>query len=177
MKNPSIAIFGSAFNPPTLGHADAINYLLQTDKFDLIYLVPSYSHAFAKQMLDYTIRTEMLNAFVSDLKLENVKTLSVEHEIAAPNTPVYTYDLLTYLSETTLKAAQLTFVIGPDNQENWHKFYKSDAIVKKWGLCVVPERKKVRSSLVRSALTEQKPVSDMLTHSVEQIINSRQLYR
>lgn len=177
MNNPSIAIFGSAFNPPTKGHADAINYLLQEREFNQIYLVPSYSHAFAKQMLDYSIRTELLDAFVSDLQLANVNALAVEHEIATPDTPVYTYDLLNYLSETRFKDAKLTFVIGPDNQANWHKFYKSNEIIDNWGLCVVPERIKVRSSLVRSALTHQEPVSDMLTHTVEQIISRKQLYR
>ena len=44
----NVAIFGSAFDPPTLGHADAVQFLLETKKFDQVWLVPSFRHAFAK---------------------------------------------------------------------------------------------------------------------------------
>ncbi|MDF4536048.1 nicotinate-nicotinamide nucleotide adenylyltransferase, partial [Vibrio parahaemolyticus] len=48
-----IAVFGSAFNPPTLGHKSIIDSL---GHFDLILLVPSIAHAWGKTMLDYELR-------------------------------------------------------------------------------------------------------------------------
>ncbi len=45
-----IAIFGSAFNPPSLGHKSVIESL---SHFDLVLLEPSIAHAWGKNMLDY----------------------------------------------------------------------------------------------------------------------------
>ncbi|MEF1220429.1 nicotinate-nicotinamide nucleotide adenylyltransferase, partial [Photobacterium damselae] len=47
---PQIAIFGSAFNPPTLGHLSVLERLSQ---FDKVLVLPSYAHAWGKVMLDY----------------------------------------------------------------------------------------------------------------------------
>ena len=56
-----IAVFGSAFNPPSLGHKSVIDSL---SHFDLVLLVPSISHAWGKQMLSYEIRCELIDAFI-----------------------------------------------------------------------------------------------------------------
>ena len=61
-----IAIFGSAFNPPSLGHKSVIESL---SHFDLVLLEPSIAHAWGKNMLDYPTRCKMVDAFIKDMGL------------------------------------------------------------------------------------------------------------
>ena len=84
----NIAIFGSAFNPPTLGHADAIAWLTESGQFDQIWLVPAFKHAFAKDMLDYRKRIALLAKFVTDLANQTVFSHPIEHLISRNDQPV-----------------------------------------------------------------------------------------
>lgn len=171
-----IAVFGSAFNPPTLGHADAIKFLQETYNFDEIWLVPSYKHAFSKAMLDYDLRVSMLHEFTTDLDNESIKPFAIENKIALGDKPVFTWDLLSYL-QNKYQQYQFSFVMGPDNKANWHKFHKAQEIQQNWQLIVVPERQKIRSSIVRSAIENNTDISELVTPSVAGFIANRYLYR
>jgi nicotinate-nucleotide adenylyltransferase len=173
----NIAIFGSAFNPPTKGHEDAVRYLLDNKhNFDSVLLVPSYRHAFGKSMLSYDIRKSFLNAFIDDINDNRVQALAIEDLIDSKEKPIYTYDLLNYLQENLYPNDKLTFVIGPDNKINWKKFYKADEIAGKWDVSVVPERLPIRSTLVRHNLEKGKNIDDLVTPSVARYIEENQLY-
>ncbi len=172
-----LALFGSAFNPPTLGHADAIAYLLACQPaFDQILLLPSFAHAFGKEMLDYNHRLAMLELFIRDLANEKVKILAIEHQLQQPGKAVYTYDVLAYLQAEVYPDDELVFCMGPDNQANWHKFYRSDEIDQNWQKLVVPERIQVRSSLVREMVKNGSDTRDMLTPGVHSYIQKHSLY-
>ena len=73
-----IAVFGSAFNPPSVGHKSVIDSLTH---FDQVLLLPSISHAWGKQMLDYDLRCELVDAFIQDLNLSNLVRSTVEEEL------------------------------------------------------------------------------------------------
>ena len=172
-----IAVFGSAFNPPTRGHEDAIRYVLENERdIDQVLLVPSYKHAFAKQMSDYNTRVKLLEAFVRDLDDARVQAKAIEHTIASPGKPVFTYDLLTHLQGEMSEQDELCFVIGPDNALNWDSFYKADLIKQQWELITVPERKAIRSTLVRDLLNKGKDASELVTPSVQTFLKSNTLY-
>lgn len=171
------AVFGSAFNPPTRGHLDAIEYVLNhDDNFEQILLIPSYQHAFAKSMIDYDHRVTLLQRFVGDVADKRVRAHPVEHLIAAHGNPVYTFDVLSHLENTGFGSDQLSFVMGPDNQANWSKFYKASEIEQRWGVFVVPERKPIRSTLVRAALSAGEPVNELVTPSVASFLQAHKLY-
>ncbi|MEO0340916.1 MAG: nicotinate-nicotinamide nucleotide adenylyltransferase [Bacteroidota bacterium] len=172
-----VAIFGSAFNPPTKGHRDAVASLLEVERsFDEVLLIPSYTHAFGKSMLDYDLRIEMLKTFVDDLAIEKVKAFPIEHKLAKNDLPVYTYDLLEHLQAHYFPKDQLSFAIGPDNQLNWDKFYKADEIKAQWSLTVVPERQPIRSTLVRNCLQSGQSIEELVTPSVNRLIKEKGLY-
>lgn len=172
-----IVVFGSAFNPPTRGHEDAIRYVLDNiSDVSRVFLVPSYKHAFAKPMLDYETRVVMLNAFVQDLNDERVQAKAIEHQIASSDKPVFTYDLLSHLQETIGNDDELYFVIGPDNARNWESFYNADLIKKKWNLITVPERKAIRSTLVRNRLMDGEDISGLLTPLVNTYLENNSVY-
>jgi len=173
----NIAIFGSAFDPPTLGHADAINSIMgSSEKFDKVLLVPSYTHAFGKQMTEYAKRVEMLNSFTQDLQDSKVVSCDIEQRISQQNKPVYTFDVLSYLSEKVYPESKLTFVMGPDNSDNWHKFYKSSEIEQRWHIFVVPQRQAIRSTLVRKAVANKSDIRGYVTPNVADYIVKNNLY-
>ncbi|MGI0118479.1 adenylyltransferase/cytidyltransferase family protein [Zooshikella sp. RANM57] len=193
MTQDSIGVFGSAFNPPTCGHLDAIRQA--APHFTMILLLPAAAHAFNKQMLDFQTRLELLQCFISDLpKLScKVEVCAIEQGILnkQPQQPVYTYDVLKLLSEQYSPATKIRFILGPDNAkpEVWKKFYKADEIKQQWGTFVVKEQEAVRSTLVREQLQNfyksegevranlHQQLSKMLTPSVLMYIQQHQLYR
>lgn len=156
MDYPKIGVFGSAFNPPTLGHLDVLKQA--SSEFDLILLVPSVSHAFTKKMLPFDVRIELLeifaaNVYIPECKLEVCK-LEVDMLQQFPNKPVYTYDLLEALEEHYKGKAQLGFIRGPDNADpqTWQRFYKAEEIGQRWTLFTAEERVQVRSTLIRERI-------------------------
>ena len=172
-----IAVFGSAFNPPTRGHEDAIRYVFENDiDIEKVLLVPSFKHAFAKQMADYALRVKMVEAFVKDLKDQRVQAHAIEEQIATPQNPVFTFDLLAHIQAQLSDNDELCFVIGPDNAANWDNFYRSEEIKDRWQLITVPERKAIRSTLVREKLKQGLDVSGFLTPSVENILKDNVIY-
>ncbi|ENM5747516.1 nicotinate-nicotinamide nucleotide adenylyltransferase [Vibrio mimicus] len=167
-----IAVFGSAFNPPTLGHKSIIDSL---DHFDLILLVPSISHAWGKTMLDYEQRNRLVDQFIQDIGSRKVQRSDVEEALYTPENSVTTYAVLTRL-QTLYPEDELTFVIGPDNLLNFAKFYKADEILQRWTVMACPERLPIRSTAIRDSLQNGQPITGMTTAGVEQILYQYQLY-
>ena len=172
----NIAIFGSAFNPPSLGHKSVLERLKH---YDLVLLVPSIAHAWGKDMLEYSTRSEMVNAFIRDVKLDNLQISNVEAVILQSNEEgqsVTTYAVMAALQEL-YPQSQLTFVVGPDNFLNFSKFYKAEEITKKWSILACPETLPVRSTQIRLRLANHQSIDDLTTPSVEAHIKQHQLYR
>jgi len=174
----NIAVFGSAFNPPTRGHQDAIEYALKHESaFDAVVLVPAFKHAFAKHMADYGIRLHMLELFVQDINDDRVKALSIEHQIQKSSvSPVYTFDVLSFIQQNVYPEAKLSFVMGPDNKANWHRFYKAQEIEKTWPLIEVPERIAIRSTSVRERINANLEINTMVTARVASYLKDTGLY-
>ena len=151
-----IGVFGSAFNPPTLGHLDVLKQAAGV--FEKILLVPSASHAFAKELLPLSCRVDMLRLFLAD-----AGTLECEVEICVleaemfrrhPDKPVYTFDLMQELEKQLPHNTRLGFIRGPDNAapETWQRFYKAREIEQRWMIFTADERMQVRSSTVRELI-------------------------
>jgi nicotinate-nucleotide adenylyltransferase len=167
-----IAVFGSAFNPPSLGHKSVIESL---SHFDLILLVPSISHAWGKLMLDYETRCELIDAFIRDLQSDRVQRSTVEDELQRPDQSVTTYAVLSLLQKQ-FPDADITFVIGPDNLFNFAKFYKAQEILQRWSVMACPEKVAIRSTDIRQRLAEKSEITGLTTGSVEKILLQRKLY-
>ena len=167
-----IAIFGSAFNPPSLGHKSVIDSLTH---FDKIFLVPSIAHAWGKEMLDFDTRCQLVNAFISDLSLDQVELSLIEKRLFTPGDSVTTYAVLSELQKLH-GDAELTFVIGPDNFFKFSSFYKSDEITERWSVMACPEKVKIRSTDIRNALISASDVSKLSTKSVTKMLQGSGLY-
>ncbi|WP_375749774.1 nicotinate-nicotinamide nucleotide adenylyltransferase [Vibrio sp. HN007] len=167
-----IAVFGSAFNPPSIGHKSVIESLMH---FDRVLLIPSIAHAWGKEMLCYEKRCELVDVFIEDLNKVKVKRSTVEEKLHTPGESVTTYAVLERLQQENPNA-ELTFVIGPDNFFNFSKFYKASEITQRWSVMACPEKVKVRSTEIRERIKEGKRISEHTTPGVESYLKEHNLY-
>ncbi|WCP68967.1 nicotinate-nicotinamide nucleotide adenylyltransferase [Vibrio tubiashii] len=167
-----IAVFGSAFNPPSLGHKSVIESLTH---FDRVLLLPSIAHAWGKQMLDYNARCELVDAFIEDLQVKNVERSTIEESLYSPKSSVTTYAVLEAL-EAKYPDSELTFVMGPDNLLSFAKFYKAEEIVNRWSLLCCPEKVQVRSTDIRNGLKQGSDVSTLVTPKVLRKLREKEYY-
>ncbi|UUM33061.1 nicotinate-nicotinamide nucleotide adenylyltransferase [Vibrio japonicus] len=167
-----IAVFGSAFNPPTLGHKSVIESL---SHFDKVLLLPSIAHAWGKDMLDYDERCALVDAFISDLDVDNVERSTIEEKLYQPGESVTTFAVLQAL-EAQCEDCELTFVMGPDNLINFSKFYRAEEILKRWAVMACPEKVNVRSTDIRNALQIKADVSHLTTPKVWRMLVDKQYY-
>lgn len=167
-----IAVFGSAFNPPSLGHKSVIESLTH---FDKVLLVPSIAHAWGKVMLDYALRCELVDAFIDDLSLPNVERSPIEESLLSQDGGVTTFAVLQAL-EAQYPNAHLTFVMGPDNLLNFAKFYNAEEILTRWSVLSCPEKVAIRSTDIRNALQDKSPIFHLTTEKVNRILSKKAYY-
>ncbi|MBU2897407.1 nicotinate-nicotinamide nucleotide adenylyltransferase [Vibrio hepatarius] len=167
-----IAVFGSAFNPPSLGHKSVIDSL---QHFDRILLVPSISHAWGKEMLEYAKRCHLVEAFIEDLLMVNVELSCIEEMLYQPEQSVTTYAVLNEL-QNQHPNDHITFIMGPDNLFNFSKFYQADEILNNWSVMACPEKIKVRSSDIRQSIAKKQDISTLTTPRVCQLLNNNKFY-
>ncbi len=158
-----IAVFGSAFNPPSLGHKSVIESLAH---FDRVLLLPSIAHAWGKDMLDYKLRIQLVDAFISDLNMTNVTRSEIEELLLdSAKESVTTYAVLDALQASNPNA-ELTFVMGPDNLFNFDKFYNAKEVVRRWAVMACPEKVAIRSTDIRNALKNGHSINHLTTSTV-----------
>jgi nicotinate-nucleotide adenylyltransferase len=157
-----IGVFGACFNPPTLGHWNVLEQA--SHAFDKILLVPSLSHPFQKFSISIAHRLMMLSLMVESWNAATGKNNVLIDNIEAiiqnknnPNAPIYTFDVLTALTDKYQKQGiecAFKFIIGPDNykKEVWQKFYRYQDIEKNWGVFVVEEQLSIHSTYVREII-------------------------
>lgn len=187
MNVKKIGVFGSAFNPPTQGHADVIEQI--APNFDEILLVPSAAHAFNKGMLPFNNRVTLLEKFVQQFKQLvhklTICTIETEMQQQQPDKAVFTFDLLNSLEQSYLdrdQPVQISFILGPDNiaTETWQKFYRADDIRQRWALYPVKEQKAIRSTDVRNLIAagaDRTAFTGLLSDEVADYIFETGLYQ
>ncbi len=88
-----IALFGGSFNPPHVAHVLAGAWVLSTQDVDAIWYVPTFKHAFGKQLEDFELRCQMLELATEPLS-SGAQVSRVEQDIGKTSR---TIDTLEYL--------------------------------------------------------------------------------
>lgn len=168
-----IGLFGSAFNPPTKGHLDAI--LQGLEVCDEVWLVPSICHAFGKKMLPFEVRMAMVEAFIIDIRDASAHSCAVEHELWDGKNPVHTIDVLEALKNRH-PDKEFAFLCGPDNLLGFSRFERAEDILKTWRVLSLRDRSNIRSTDVRNARLFGDRHEHLVTPGVAKLIQEHNLY-
>lgn len=169
-----IAVFGAALNPPTYAHTNIVKSL--SDTFDIVLVVPSFSHAFGKEMVAFEHRLRMAQLMIDSTQKENISLSAMEASLSN-NNKVYTIDVLNKVREQ-FPEDEIYFVMGQDNKENFHKFYKYEEILKSYRTQTIENIPEVRSTILREALINKNgKAKDLTIPAVINYIEKHSLYK
>lgn len=90
-----VAVYGGSFNPPHVGHAMVAAWLGWTDQVDEVWLLPTYAHAFGKDLLPFPRRLQLCGALASAVG-PWVRVSDVEQTLDGVS---YTVDTLRHLAD------------------------------------------------------------------------------
>ena len=176
-----IGIYGGAFNPPHVGHLKVMIHALAMGRLNRIHVVPTWKHAFGKDMVDFDDRIEMVAKLIRPYR-KNI----VVHDYERRFQTTYTIDLIEkllveeHLNRPFSWSQPDTYVliIGQDNMDIAHKWHRWDELVKMVEIMVVPECGHERSTLVREAYADRDEVTvkKMVPPTVRAYIKKRKLY-
>ncbi len=167
------AVIPGAFNPPTIGHKKLIESL---SLYDRVLLVPIQAYAHGNRLADYQTRIDMLEAFLGDICSKNASVYPVEHLINPDGTYVKTSQVIEYI-ESENPSAEVTLVVKPEHIAKFSTSSDTTPLVGRISLLVNPELSTISSSIVREKKFRDIDISEDITPSVHQLINSGNLYQ
>lgn len=122
-----IAVLGGSFDPPHVGHAMMVQWILLTRQADKVVLVPSYDHPLGKKSSPFDLRAAWCRALADDLNGEtpHLKSRVVVDEreqwLPRPSRTLHTLESL----EKSYPGAGVRLVVGADilqESDRWHKW-------------------------------------------------------
>lgn len=123
-----IALFGGRFDPPHLGHAQAIRGLFEIPGVRQVWIIPSPTppHKPATASFEHRVELAKIGLLpahpVGDPQAVKIDLREAERAKARPDLPTYTFDTL---QDIQRESSQIAFVIGTDQLEqlpSWHRF-------------------------------------------------------
>jgi nicotinate-nucleotide adenylyltransferase len=122
-----IALFGGRFDPPHLGHAEAIRGLFEIPGVRQVWILPSPTPPHKPATASFEQRVELAKIGlmgahpVGDPSAVRIDLREAERAKARPDLPTYTFDTLREIRQET---SQIAFVIGTDQLEQLHTWYR-----------------------------------------------------
>ena len=129
-----IGILGGSYNPIHVGHIQLAEHLLRVLSFDEVWLLVSPQNPLkpANDLLPDAIRYQWVAK-----SIEGVSGLvASDFELALPQ-PSYTYNTLTQLT-ATYPQNQFTLLIGADNWQVFHKWFRAEDIINNFRIAIYP---------------------------------------
>jgi nicotinate-nucleotide adenylyltransferase len=171
-----VGLFGGSFNPPHVGHAMVVSWLLWTEQVDEVWLMPAFEHPLDKALIPFSQRVKACEALAS-LFSDQVKVCEIERDLPRPS---YTLNSLESLSEAH-PALSFRLVAGSDILDQvgaWHKWDEiaarfSPILVSRSGYQALPNCPvfpAVSSTAIRQALAQGQPVDQMVPAPVLRVI-------
>ena len=185
MPGREIALFGGSFNPPHLGHLFVITQVLATEAVDEVWLVPTHTHAFGKDLAPFPLRLAMCRA-AAELFGDRVRACSVEGDLARKGRENRTVDTLEHLASAH-PDDRFALVIGTDLLAEVDRWKRPERlrelarfiVVNRAGFeragagPVVPD---VSSTWIRSELARGGDVSRFVPRAALEIVEREGLY-
>ena len=129
-----IGIFGGSFNPIHLGHTALAAYICEQGLVDEVWLMVSPQNPLKQDLtlLDEEERLAMARLAVAPYPMLR----ACDFEFTLPR-PSYTYHTLQAL-RTAYPDHEFSLIIGEDNWNNFHRWYRGDDIVRETPIIVYP---------------------------------------
>ncbi len=179
----TIALYGGSFNPPHVAHQMACLFVLETQEVNQLWVVPTFHHAFAKELAPFEDRFRMCELAFAAVG-ERVRVSRVEAELARPKSR--TLETLEELSRR-YPGARFRLVVGADilaERDKWHRWDAIEALAPPIvlgrrgypgpGDLQLPE---VSSTEVRARLARGESALPLVPRAVMNYIAERGLYR
>ncbi len=180
----AIAVYGGSFNPPHLAHQMACLAVLETERIDRILMVPTWKHAFGKDLAPYDDRVEMCR-IAAALFGGLVEVSTIESELG--DGASRTYHTLVALAARE-PGASFRLLVGADVLTEKESWYRWDDVVAMAPLIVVGREgvageahafqlPAISSTEVRARLARGESADPLVPRSVLDYIAERGLYR
>ena len=185
-----VAILGGAFDPIHNGHVELSKCVLDTQKFDQIWIMPCNQHMYAKDMVSTEDRLKMCQLAIDDDRIM-ISDYEIKNNLSGPS-----FNLITSLNKTYNH--DFSLIIGQDNAETIDKWYKYQALLEMVRFVVIPRKgytqttdwydyyphmylnvdiPEMSSTLIRKKIKCGESVKGLIPHNVEEHILSKQLYK
>ena len=132
-----IGIFGGSFNPIHVGHISLARQLRQLAGLDEVWLMVSPQNPLkqgSNDLLDDRLRYQL--ARIALHGEEGIK--ACDYELHLPK-PSYTWNTLQHLRQD-FPDNTFVLLIGGDNWQHFHRWYKADDIMREYQMVVYPRR-------------------------------------
>lgn len=176
----NIALFGSSFNPPQLGHLAVLRELVKKHHFDEVWLVPVYSHAFGKELAPFEDRLAMTKLLQAEIGSDCVKVNSIEKDLN--KSPSYTFDVVSALIKKN-PGVKLSLILGSDTRRDLPKWHRIADLKKMVGFYFVPRAgleaspfPNVSSTEIREKIHAGQSIDGLTTAAVADYIYEKKLY-
>lgn len=130
-ERPRIGLFGGSFNPPHVCHTLASHWVLQTHPVDEVWWIPTYQHAFSKDLVPFEHRRRMCEMALADL--DRVRISDIERELGGESRTV---DTVGALSER-FPDHDFSLVVGTDILDDTHRWKNWDGLMEMVDLIVI----------------------------------------
>ena len=119
-----VAIYGGSFDPPHIGHIAIIEEALETLDIDKLFIIPTYLNPFkTSASASSALRLKWMKALTQNYEKVEVLDIESTKEKATP-----TYETLRELKLRYNFTQKPYLIIGADNLEHLHKWYKYDQL-------------------------------------------------
>ncbi len=163
-----VAVYGGSFDPPHVGHAMVAAWLGWTRRVDEVWLVPTYQHAFEKDLAPFDTRVALCEAMARSLG-PHVRVDRVEERLERPSYTIHTLEALARAHPEH----SFRLVIGSDVLEQTDAWHRWDLIEERFVPVVVgrvgyeevpgaPSFPPVSSTEVRRALRAGESVAHLV---------------
>lgn len=196
-----IGLLGGAFDPPTLGHLDLADYLINNQIVDEVWLEPCYKSYYDKNMRSPEVRLEMCQRAIEDFGNIDIKVCDFEITNKVEGETNEGIDL--FFQQYGTSDRKFLFMIGMDNANKIHTWGGWEELVNKIPFIIFPRNGyhfdntktwylttphifidqyvpiDISSTVIRNFYKDRKGNEhhDKITDSVKKMIDTMQLYK
>jgi nicotinate-nucleotide adenylyltransferase len=189
-----ILLFGGSFNPPHLGHAIVVEQAFELiPSIDELWLLPTYHHAFGKDLAPATDRLAMCQLLADTINNPHVSVCSLEIDSQSQGSTFQTLQLL----KQKYPQHTFSFLMGSDQLPSFTKWDHWQELLHAMHFYVYPRGShrhdvtfsnmellespiqvitNISSTLVRHRNDQQLPVSRIVPKTILEYMQTHQLY-